>query len=113
MEKEPLAKRLGKNIAKRRKELGLTQAALAELLSIEPESVSRCERGMATPSLGSLEQFARVLETTIADLLDEFPGKAYPDVVRLSALISELPSESRILVMEIAERLSGFLRSAP
>lgn len=105
-----LGKRLGQNIARRRKECGWTQAALAERLGIEPESVSRCERGATLPSLALLEQFAFVLGTTIADLLAECPGEAYPEAQRLSAMLSTVSPQARSVVMEMVEKLCALLR---
>ncbi len=46
---------LGRNIAGRRKILGLTQAVLAEQLGIDTVTVSRFERGSHLPSLLRLE----------------------------------------------------------
>jgi transcriptional regulator with XRE-family HTH domain len=105
-----LAKRLGGNIARRRKELGLTQAALAERLGMEPETVSRCERGAALPSVASLVSFAQVLGTTLADLLAEMPGEAYPEAQRLTALLAEVPPEARAVLISTIETLCGLLR---
>ena len=41
------AKRLGAFIAERRKELGLTQALLAEQLYVTDKAISRWERGVS------------------------------------------------------------------
>lgn len=101
----PLAKRLGQNISQRRKALGWTQASLAERLDIEPESVSRCERGATLPSLMLLAQYAEVLETTIADLLSECPEGAYSEAQRISAMLSKVGPEARVLVLEMVEKL--------
>lgn len=109
---QTLAKRLGRNIARCRKARGLTQAALAEQLGIEPESVSRCERGATLPSLASLEQFASVLGATIADLLAEYPSEAYPEAQRLSGMLSTISPEARSVVLEMVEKLCALLRKA-
>lgn len=105
----PLAKRLGQNISQRRKALGWTQASLAERLDIEPESVSRCERGATLPSLMLLAQYAEALETTIADLLSECPEGAYSEAQRISAMLSEVTPEARTFVLETVEKLCRLL----
>jgi transcriptional regulator with XRE-family HTH domain len=106
-----LAKRLGGNIAQRRKDLGLTQAALAERLGMEPETVSRCERGATVPSVASLTHFAQVLDTTVADLLAEMPGEAYPEAQRLTALLAEVPPDARAVLVSTIEALCSLLRT--
>lgn len=107
---EPLAQRLGKNLAKRRKDLGLTQAMVAEKLNLEPESVSRFERGATLPSLATLEQMAACLDTTIADLLAELPGTAYTDAERISALMADFQPETRKELIDLLERMCRMIR---
>lgn len=85
----PLPKRLGKNLAKTRKAKGWTQAALAEHFGMELESISRFERGATLPSLATLEQIAAFLDTSIADLLAEYPDTAYTEAQRISALMAD------------------------
>lgn len=59
----------GKQIAQRRKELGLTQKMLAAQLNVTDKAVSKWERGLNFPDLGLMESLAKVLETTPAVLL--------------------------------------------
>lgn len=59
----------GKQIVERRKELGLTQKALAEKLHVTDKAVSKWERGLNFPDLGLIESLAEVLDTTPAALL--------------------------------------------
>lgn len=59
----------GKQIADRRKELGLTQKDLAEKLHVTDKAVSKWERGLNFPDLGLMENLADALETTAANLL--------------------------------------------
>lgn len=104
-----MPKRLGNNIAERRKKLGWTQAMLAEHLGMEPESISRFERGATLPSLSTLEQLASILAVTIADLLAECPETTYSEAQRISALLSSLSPEARAGVLDIVERVCGLL----
>lgn len=105
-----LPKRLGGNIADRRKALGWTQAMLAERMGMEPESISRFERGATLPSLATLEQLAALLNTTIADLLAECPEEAYTEAQRISALLSDLAPDARASVLDVVERVCGLLK---
>lgn len=108
-ERLSLARRLGRNIAARRTTMGLTQVALAERLGIEPESVSRCERGKTLPSLTLLEQIALALRVTAADLLAECPEDTYPEAQRLSAMLSRLGPDQRATLVEVIEKLCSLM----
>ncbi|MGN7874686.1 helix-turn-helix domain-containing protein [Roseateles sp. 22389] len=93
-DKEALQVRLGRNIATRRKALALTQADLAERLSIDTETLSRFERGKHAPSLLTLERIASELLVSCADLLDEAPAFATSDALEIEALLTGLgPSD--------------------
>lgn len=105
----PLPKRLGKNIAVARKSLGWTQAALAERMGMEPESISRIERGATLPSLASLERLADLLQTRIADLLAECPGSAYSEAQRLNVLVERLEPEARVGLIDIVSKMCDLI----
>jgi len=59
----------GKQIARLRRELGLTQKQLAEQLCVTDKAVSKWERGLNFPDLGLMEPLAEALNTTPAELL--------------------------------------------
>lgn len=59
----------GKQIAERRKALGLTQKMLAAQLNVTDKAVSKWERGLNFPDLGLVEELAKALDTTPAALL--------------------------------------------
>ena len=59
----------GKQIARLRKELGLTQKQLAEQLCVTDKAVSKWERGLNFPDLGLMESLAEALHTSVAELL--------------------------------------------
>ena len=63
------AKTLGDFVAGRRRELGLTQAQLAERLHLTDKAVSRWERGVGLPDLATLEPLAAALEVSLTELL--------------------------------------------
>jgi len=60
----------GKRIRKYRKDLGLSQAALAEKADLPPNTVARLERGEHSAKTLTLRKIAKVLKVTIDDLLD-------------------------------------------
>jgi len=63
-----LARTFGINVRRRRKELGLTQEALADAVKLAPTYVGQIERGQRNPTLEVVERFARVLK--VSDPLD-------------------------------------------
>lgn len=61
-------KMLGKRIRQLRKNDGLSQEGFAELIGIDPNSVSRIECGVHYPSLDTLEKIAEILKVEMRDL---------------------------------------------
>ncbi|MDD5240685.1 MAG: helix-turn-helix transcriptional regulator [Sulfuricella sp.] len=104
-----LSKRLGGNIAVRRKALRLTQEQLAHRLEVEPETISRMERGMTAPSLKTLEKLGEILAVRMADLLDE-QSPAPPDgVLAIAAWIAVLSEKDEAFVMDCLRRMVAHL----
>jgi transcriptional regulator with XRE-family HTH domain len=60
---------LGKRIAARRKELGLTQEALAEKLGITAQAVSKWENDQSCPDISTLPRLAEILGVSTDTLL--------------------------------------------
>lgn len=63
------AKEFGAFVQQRRKELGLSQAQLAEKLHVTAKAVSRWERGIGFPDIKLLQPLADALEITIVELM--------------------------------------------
>jgi len=61
---------LARQIVERRKEAKLSQAALSRLTKLSIGRISEIERGVANPTLDTLEALARVLNVSLVDLLD-------------------------------------------
>lgn len=101
-----LAMRLGKNLVRGRKSLGVTQEQIAATLSVEPETISRFERGATLPSIPTLERLADVLGTTMGDLLDKGEPRQFAEAEKLAALLDPLSRTDRDFVVESAKRLS-------
>ena len=60
---------LGQRIAALRKEKGMTQAELAEKMGVTDKAVSKWERDLSCPDIGSLPVLASVMDVSIDDLL--------------------------------------------
>lgn len=70
-------------IAERRKEMGLTQKALAEQLNVTDKAVSKWERGLSCPDISLLAKLSEVLGVTTGELLSggrEASGEPAPEV---------------------------------
>lgn len=66
---------IGKRIAKRRKELKLSQEALGEKLGVSFQAVSSWEREVYIPDISKLDEIARALNISKAWLLEEDEAK--------------------------------------
>ncbi|WP_433228911.1 helix-turn-helix domain-containing protein [Actinomadura formosensis] len=72
--------RLGNMVRERRRELGLTQAEVAELADITQPALSRIEGGGGVPTLAMLDRIAKAMHTT-GDLM-ELNGWSSPQMLR-------------------------------
>jgi len=63
-------RKIGAFISERRKNKDYTQAELAMLLSVSHQAVSKWERGESLPDIGMLPGLAKLLETSVDELLN-------------------------------------------
>lgn len=107
-----LKKRLGERIARQRKLVGLTQARLAEQVDVQPETISRIEKGRRSLSLGLLVLLAESLGLALHDLLRLSPSDTAKDqaVERLLWFASRLSAEEVELVMEVGATVLVYTR---
>lgn len=63
-----LERQLGARIARHRKALGLTQAKLAEMVRVQPETISRLETAVGTPSLPLVARTAAAIHLELWEL---------------------------------------------
>ena len=68
---DPLAVRIGEEIASRRQQLGLSQHELAQAIGCDRSAVSRWEMGLRLPSLPHLIALGRALGCGARALLPE------------------------------------------
>lgn len=88
-----------KNIALRRKACGLTQAEVAERLSVEKESISRMESGNIGLSLDRLQQFAVLYGCSVSELLQDPATGAEAQARAIAEMIRPLSVEEREAVV--------------
>ena len=71
----PLQRKFGKILRRRREAAGLSQEALAARANLHRNYVGLLERGQRMPSLLVVQQLASALEMTMADLVAEVERK--------------------------------------
>lgn len=70
MTKDAFLKKLGKNIARLREKVGLSQSELALRCDKDRQSLNRLEKGKINPSAYYLLEIAAELKVPVSDLLD-------------------------------------------
>ena len=102
---------LGKRVAHWRKERGMTQAELADLLEVSQQSVASYEVGRLRIAISMLPRLAHALGVPIDTLLGFKPenGKRGPTPKLQQQLerISRLPRTKQRLVMEMLDGVLG------
>ena len=97
----------GKNLARLRKERGLTQYEFADLLGISRNLVLHYERNCANPTMDFVVKAAKVLDTSTDELIGLSRSAAKrgpsPKVSRLAERISALPKGKQTVVLDMIE----------
>lgn len=104
-----LAEQIGKAIAWRRNQAGLTQECVAVKLGIGNEAVSRLERGVAMVSVVRLFELAEMFGCETADLLTTSSPHADDQGRHFSQMLRLLKQTDRQLLLNIIEQLSSRL----
>lgn len=100
------AKEIGRFICSLRKDKGLTQSTLAELLSISNRTVSKWETGEGLPDISLLPDIAKVLGVTTDELL---AGKKAPAEKSADIKVEEVANKDNLLnLFKIAFIISLF-----
>lgn len=67
--------KIGRNIARLRKEKGMTQMEMADRMGISYQAVSNWERGETMPDISKLPELADIFEVSIDQILDNQKGR--------------------------------------
>ena len=73
----PIDPSLGSRLKDRRKALGKTQQQVADEASLTIGFISQIERGISTPSLASLYNLAKALETSVDQFVSTAPARQH------------------------------------
>jgi Predicted transcription factor, homolog of eukaryotic MBF1 len=99
---------IGSRIKKTRLKKDITQAKLAEQLSVSPEFLSRVERGNAKPNLPMLARIANILDVTLGYLTDgTVKNSSSYQLAEFHNILLQMSGEKRKLLLEIAKLLIG------
>lgn len=102
---QKIAKRIGKMIAKHRKQKQLTQAQLAEKLDISTDAMSRMERGGIMPTVPRLIQVAQILECETADFLTHSSPLFNDQLRRMNDILTKLEESEREGFLDMVENM--------
>ena len=98
---------MGDIISTRRKEKGMTQKELAELLNITDKAVSKWERNLACPDTQTIPKLAQVLDLSVEELLSgKAPAASGP---KGAAYMTSLILKAVLLAMGIAVSVTALL----
>ena len=107
---QELLREVGKRVAAARTARGYTQERLAEVVGIEPVTLSRWETGHRALSLSTLRAIAEALDVGLGDLLDvdrELPKTEHgPNELELLRAFARLTDARRDLVLKIVRELA-------
>lgn len=68
--------KIGRNIAKMRKEKGMTQMEMADKMGVSYQAVSNWERGETMPDISKLPELAEIFEVSIDHILENQKGSS-------------------------------------
>ena len=83
--------RIGDIIAKKRRELGLTQTELGKMLGISGKAVSKWERGLSNPCREHMEKLVDLLGLSVESSMSTEETEQIPPTRASFTLVRELP----------------------
>ncbi|BAK77599.1 helix-turn-helix domain protein [Pseudogulbenkiania sp. NH8B] len=104
-----LAANVGRCIASKRQDAGLTQEQVAEQLKIGNEAVSRMERGLVMPTVARLLELASLFNCDASSLLVESSNRPAEQAQHLAQMLARLDNADREMVLKMVEQLTNRL----
>ncbi len=102
---------MGSLIARRRKELGMTQLDLAEQMGVTDKAVSKWERDLSCPDIASLPKLAEIFGMTMDELMQcDSPQTSKENVeiqniIKLILKVIPLAMGVAVTVLSVLEQL--------
>ena len=105
--------KIGNYIARKRKEKGLTQLELGNKLSVTDKAISKWERGLGLPDVTILTELAKVLDTSVSNILNGEDNTKDIDIdEKLESIKKEINNKNKkkiILIIIISLLLIGII----
>lgn len=102
-------RRVGSALALQRRSRGLSQQQVGEAIGVEPETISRMETGVISPSLKRLYQLSAVLDCSLEALLGGASAQPQDLLLALSKPLSVLTDRERAFVIDQSLSLASWL----
>ncbi len=109
---EAFTRRVGAALAYQRRLKGLSQQQVGEAIGVEPETISRMETGVISPSLKRLCQLAQVLDCPVEQIMGEASHQPHALLHRLGEQLSVLSDRDRGFVIHQSLALAQWLVDA-
>lgn len=100
-------KTIGETISHRRKEMGMTQRELAQMLNITDKAVSKWERDIACPDTQTIPKLAEILGVSIEELMNA--GSVSSSSHRGAGYMAELILKAIPIAMGVAVAVTAIL----
>ncbi len=92
---------IGKNIATRRKKLGLSQKELAQKLDVTDNAIIRMEKGMIAPKMGRMQEIADTLECPVVSLFITHDSTASEYALYIADRIRRFPPQTQEYLLDL------------
>lgn len=111
MSEKAFIKLVGKAIANKRNQIGLTQSDVAVKLGIEKETVSRLETGAISPTLARLYQLSGIFGCPVRHFFGQKGGEECVQSDIIADMICSLPAERRESVVKCVAEIVRTLQA--
>ena len=108
---QPFIRAVGQALLLERRKCGMSQQQVAELVGIEPESVSRIENGVIAPTLARLRQFAIIYSCSLEVIVAQASDQASDIAKKLAGELQDLPEADRTFVADQAILIARHIKS--
>jgi transcriptional regulator with XRE-family HTH domain len=76
----------------------MSQQKAAELVGVEPESISRIENGVIAPTLARLRQFAAIYSCSLTSIIGETSDQVSDIALKITKELEGLTESDRVFV---------------
>ncbi len=94
---------VGQRIAKKRKDVKLTQLQVAEQINLSTEGYARYERGDSSPDVELLEKLSKIFGCSVAELVTQTSNALSAQAQYIASLMEDIGSGDRDEVVKIVE----------